>query len=255
MSMRREHVGSALRLAGPGVALGLLAALVSLPVGAVIQRVYPLGDIIKDAQAIAVLRVSSAARGRSELVLGGPVARKGRFPAGKLVARVAADMPGQDAQLLARLKPGMRTVLFYSQVGAEQVVLGYSEGTWFRLTARAPRASWRFLHFEPFLRRSFSGSTAEMERIVQQVVAGRGKAPPPKPAEKPGIGPLPTERRGQNPYHRLDPGFVWDHFRGGPELDPRRVCEAPPDARRVDLGIWWGSRAIAMERLAPSRGW
>lgn len=45
-----------------------------------------------------------------------------------------------------------------------------------------------FHHFEPYLRRTFKGTTAEMRQVIIDGLSGK-KAPPYDPKEKGGFGP------------------------------------------------------------------
>jgi hypothetical protein len=69
----------------------------------------------------------------------------------------------------------------------------YSNGTWFQLLAtKVPenqKTVFAFLHCEPYLRKTFKGTTEEMKTAVCDVVAGRAKPPEPNPKEPSGLGP------------------------------------------------------------------
>ena len=46
-----------------------------------------------------------------------------------------------------------------------------------------------FTHLEPYLRRTYKGTTAEMKQVVVDALAGKAEPPDPNQKEKPGIGP------------------------------------------------------------------
>ena len=46
-----------------------------------------------------------------------------------------------------------------------------------------------FTHVEPYLRRTFKGTTAEMKQVVVDALSGKAEPPDPNLKEKPGIGP------------------------------------------------------------------
>ena len=48
---------------------------------------------------------------------------------------------------------------------------------------------WSFAHLEPYLQRTYKGTTAAMTKVVRDVLAGKAKAPPPDRKGKPGLGP------------------------------------------------------------------
>jgi hypothetical protein len=71
--------------------------------------------------------------------------------------------------------------------GSKRFMLGFVEGSWFRLASPADpaRGAWQFVHLEPYLRRTYHGSSAEMTRVVKGVLAGKVQPPPPDPSAKP----------------------------------------------------------------------
>jgi hypothetical protein len=166
----------------------LCVAAASVPGHGVITRLYPLGDVIADADTIVVAKVSSrdtkantAALTRSAVLKGKPAWSKAQFRLS------GGDNRTQLPVLKARLSPG-RTVVLFSKSG--KLALGYVEGTWFRLAPPRDerRGAWQFVHLEPYLRRTYRGTSADMHRTVAGVLAGKLEAPPPDPNAKPGPG-------------------------------------------------------------------
>jgi hypothetical protein len=86
-----------------------------------------------------------------------------------------------------RLVPGRLVVLFGKE---RRFMLGYAEGTWFRLapSKREHRSEWQFVHLEPYLWRTFRGTGTELRRIVEGVLDGTVRAPEPDPRVGPGYG-------------------------------------------------------------------
>lgn len=167
-------VGAALLLAGG-------------PVGAIVARAYPLEDVISGADTIVECRVAvggvKAETARLERVAG----LKGEPVWNSIAVRLPGGDDGKQVPILGdRLKAG-RTVLLFRK--AKRFTLGYVEGTWFRLAEPAQAGNpWQFVHLEPFLRRTFRGTSAEMGSVIRSVLAGKAKAPAPDPAAKPGYG-------------------------------------------------------------------
>ena len=181
------------RLGGLVLALGLLVA--TTPAHARITRLTPLGEVLEQSTFVLTARVERVDPDRPALVLAVDKPLKGKAPFRKLAVALkgdAAAVKGKEpAKLLKRVAPRLPVVLFVSQRGKESIAFAYTEGTWFQLAGvEADGAvSWRFTHLEPYLRRTFKGSTREMVEVVTAVLAGKRKAPPPDAKEKPGLGP------------------------------------------------------------------
>jgi hypothetical protein len=167
--------------------LTLLALGLSIPAGAVITRLYPLGDVIADADLIAVAQVTARDTKQQSVTLKRVRTLKGKAPWSAPRLRLAGgDDRSQAPVLAARLSPGRQVVVFTKN---GKFSLGYVEGTWFRIGAPAnDGAEWPFVHLEPYLRRTFRGTGAELQKTVAEVLAGKGAAPPPDPDAKPGVG-------------------------------------------------------------------
>lgn len=186
------------RVAGPrgwAAALGMLAGLMALvrPAAALNQRLYPLQELIKESECIAVGRAVAVdvPRMRAALVL--EESLKGRAPYKWLAVNIAPGGWGHPPFLMRRLGPGVRLVYFTAHVKGRHVVLAYQNGTWFQISApegQAPdQLAWTFTHCEVFLRRTFAGSTDELIRILREVQSGKREAPAPNLANGQGFGP------------------------------------------------------------------
>jgi hypothetical protein len=170
------------------VVVGLWIVAATSPAKAVIRRVYPLAGIIAEADLIVAARVSERdLRGhRATLVLGESL--KGQAARARATLRLAgSDNRKQLAVLERRLPPG-RLVMLFGKRG--RFLLGYAEGTWFRIAAPGndPRAPWQFVHLEPYLWRTYRGSGVELRGIVERVLRGTAGAPEPNPSLGPGYG-------------------------------------------------------------------
>src|SRR5262249_39279089 len=97
----------------------------------------------------------------------------------------------EPPQLLKRLDVKLPLVLFIEQKSDRLTALGYTNGTWFTVVGvkAGKNVVWKFMHLEPYLRRTDKGTAAEMVKTVRDVVAGKKKAPPVNKNEKPGLGP------------------------------------------------------------------
>jgi hypothetical protein len=159
------------------------------------QRVYPLGDIIRGSQSVAVVTVQSVRK--PDLVRLGPAATlKGKSPLSKVDVNLQAKPSDQNRLLLSRLRAGQKMVVFYSSAPKESMVLACLGDAWVRLSAPKPQGPWRFVHFEPYLRRSFHGTADQAVAVVKRVLQG-GPAPAPDPKATPGPG-LPSPNTASN---------------------------------------------------------
>src|SRR5262249_21823045 len=85
---------------------------------------------------------------------------------------------------------GLPLVLFLQQRDNDYTGFAYTNGTWFQLVGSADggKVQWGFTHLEPYLRRTYKGTTAELRQVVVDGLAGKRKPPPVNPKEKPGRG-------------------------------------------------------------------
>lgn len=170
----------------------LLAAVFARPAWAVIQVLIPLQSLIGDSDGIVVAKVEKVDPTRPAAVLVVTQSLKGKLPLQRLPINLTGDEEKHTPQLLKRLATDLPVVLCVKKQDAKtQMVLAFTNGTWFQVLGKQDGADvrWSFTHCEPYLRRTFKGTTAELEKIVADSVAGKKKAPPPNPKEPPGFGP------------------------------------------------------------------
>lgn len=173
--------------------MAALVLLGAVPAWALFERVYPLGEIIRDATTVATARVVSVDPVKQRAVLRVGNDLKGRTPYRRLEIDISKGGFGHAPQAMRRLAPDLPLVLFTVSKENRHMVLAYANGTW--LQATAPEAKdpntldWQFTHCEIYLRRSFSGPTADLEQLVRDVLSGKQKAPDPNLTTPPGFGP------------------------------------------------------------------
>src|SRR5262249_27621974 len=99
----------------------------------------------------------------------------------------------QTPQLLKRLAPKLPLVVFAAEQNKDKgyLALCYTNGTWFQMRGDkdGDAGRWSFNHLEPYLRRTFKGTTEEMKQTVADALSGKKQPPAPNDKEKPGLGP------------------------------------------------------------------
>src|SRR5262249_34028361 len=95
------------------------------------------------------------------------------------------------AKILKRVAPKLPVLVFGNQRGKRTTIFCYTNGTWFQVVGREKDGDirWGFTHGEPYLRRTFCGTTDELQKIVVEGLAAKAKAPEPNEKEPPGFGP------------------------------------------------------------------
>ena len=71
------------------------------------------------------------------------------------------------------------------------IAFGFTNGSWFCLESTRldnGKLLWQLAQGEPYLRTTFKGTTAELNKVLVDHLAGKGKLPDPV-KEEPGFGP------------------------------------------------------------------
>lgn len=207
----------------PG-AVALFALLLCAPAArAVITVLTPLGALLESETYIFVAKVEKLDPDNKER----PLAvfkfdrkLKGDAPP---FERLAVNMTGDDEGKKAgdtrtvfdRLDDTRELVFFVRKQGKLYNAKVFVEGSWFsvygQLDADGKTVRWAFLHGEPYLRRTFKGTSAEMVKAVEDAVAKKGKPPEPDEKEKPGYGPPAAKEKKdkcEGPLFAVIPSFV-----------------------------------------------
>jgi hypothetical protein len=174
---------------------------------AYIQTEVSMKSVLARTQLIFTAKVETFDAEKRTAILTVDEHLKGKAPFKKLLIALPTDREGareynRPSHLLKRLAV-KQTVVFFadSKEGAfapirrgNIVLFLYTNGTWVQFAADTTEDGpanlpIRFHHFEPYLQRTFKGTTAEMRQAIIDGLSGK-KAPPPYNAKEPGgLGP------------------------------------------------------------------
>jgi outer membrane protein assembly factor BamB len=187
----------------------LLLLLSTSPAAALITSPLPLKDAVGDSSAVFTARIESLDAEKRTMLLVSGEDLKGKTPYPRLPVVLTGDADAvkenQAPQLLERLAAGQTLVLFVFRPDKEYLAFAYTNGTWLQLNGVKPdgvdEVRWTFGHFEPYLRRTFKGTTAEMVQAVKTGLETK-KWPAYDKNEKPGLGPKAENKQGAVPNTR-----------------------------------------------------
>ncbi len=191
-----------------GIILGIGLVLIGRPAAAVITRLVPLKAVLAEQELIFMAKVEALDRHQPSLVLNVTEALKGKPPFRTMSVSLTGDRQGQKEKhpelLLKRLANGSPLVVFANPNGQKTryTAFGYTNGTWFQMIGQVDRdhpavIRWTFTHCEPYLRRTYKGTTAELRQVIRDGLAGKKPPPEPDPKEPPGLGPELKETKRQ----------------------------------------------------------
>jgi hypothetical protein len=222
----------------PRVRLTLLALLLlAVPAQAVILRLVSMQEVLDGEQLIFVAAVDSVLPERPAVVLKLDEKIKGDPPFDRLPVNMTGDEEAKKGEhtklMLDRLDPGRKVVVFASKKGKRYNAMAFTDGTWFSLQGviddDGKTVRWAFLHGEPYLRRTFKGTTAEMRQICIDGLAKKAAPPAPNEKEPPGFGPAVGKGGGGRARH--DGSRVTMRVRRRSVLPPPSPLPPPPCLR------------------------
>jgi outer membrane protein assembly factor BamB len=199
-----------MRLTRPRAALALAALVLSAaPAPAVITKLTPLAEVLDGDDFIFVAAVGKVDPDKPSAVFTVAKKLKGDPPFDRLPVNMAgndeAKKAGDTKTVLDRLGADRKVVFFVSKRGKRYNAKAFVEGSWFSVQGTEDEADkvvrWAFQNGEPFLRRTFKGTSAELVKVVEDGLAKRAKPPAPDEKEKPGYGP-PAEKKCDDPSGR-----------------------------------------------------
>ena len=177
--------------------LSLLPGMTELE--AMIVRKYPMKEVLKQSQYVFEGRVRSVDAQKQRFVVELKRELKGTSPFSRLNLNLKVSPKKEHpGLLLKRVRDGHPVVIFGTRVRGDFFFLGYTDGTWFSMgsksapskdpASRGP-AVCAFRYCELYLRRTYSGKTSELLKLLPDVLASRKPAPAYDPKVKPGVGP------------------------------------------------------------------
>jgi outer membrane protein assembly factor BamB len=205
-----------------GLVLGIVFLLFAPPAQALIMRLTPLSEVLSQQQLIFTVKVESLDADKLTMVLTVDEELKGKAPFKRLPINLKGDREAekdkQVPQLLKRLAVKLPLVVFAEGRGNRYTAFCYTNGTWFQMTGTKDddKVRWALTHAEPYLRRTFKGTTEELRQVVVDGLADKKKPPEPNPKEEPGLGPEVTpEPKPQEKDKNKAPGEVFGTRGGG----------------------------------------
>lgn len=170
----------------------VLAVVVSCPAWGVIQVLIPLQNLLDESDNIVLLEVEKIDPDRPSMVLKVKEDWKGKATFEQLPINLTGDKEKHTPKLLKRVAPKLPVIGFVRKQDAKTLMmLAYTNGTWFQVmgTVDGKTTRWAFTHCEIYLRRTYRGSTSDLQKTVKDVLAGKAKAPPADTKAPPGFGP------------------------------------------------------------------
>jgi outer membrane protein assembly factor BamB len=191
--MRRHALSATLG----GLAL-LTAAGTAL---AVIMAPLPLGSLIGSADyafAAKIEKINADAE-RPTVLLEVEDDIKGKFPIRKVPLVFVGDADAKKldhpAQLLKRMHVGQSVVFFVNKKGTKKLVIrACADGAWMSIDGSITgenMAVYQLLTGEPYLRKTFKGSSDELRKLLKDHLENKTKLPDLDAKETPGFGPEP----------------------------------------------------------------
>ena len=165
---------------------------------AVITAATPLSKFEGDAVYIVVGKVEKFYPEKPAMLVKITEDIKGKAPFRSMPinCKVTDEKAFKDNQIeaiLKRLGPDMEIIFFLEPRGAKSyVTFAFANGTWFQLQGTKvdkEQVVFGLKSAEPYFRKSFKGTTAELRKVLKDHADGKGKLPALDEKEKPGLGP------------------------------------------------------------------
>lgn len=184
-----------------------LSLLLASEADGVIKATSPLKLFVRDATQIVRVRVTQfdADKNRMEFKVVEDIKAKLEQRTMPVVWKLDPDSKWEGIRTLPRVVkcfgPDQQAILFINDAGGFwhnkgatrkfPIAFGFTNGSWFCLESTKldnGTLLWRLAQGEPYLRTTFKGTSAELNKVLVDHLAG--KAPLPEPVKsEPGFGP------------------------------------------------------------------
>lgn len=168
----------------------LIALLFSSQAQGFIEREYTIHEVLEACTNIAFGKIKSVEAKRLRSVVAVEEDAKGESKVDEIKMNFATGQYRRGSsppKMVKMLKVGMPIIVFYqkNQWGVQS--LSYIDGMWFQTYGPgdgSPDGWWGFTHTDPYMLRTFDGSTLEFQRIIKAILAGEKWVTGPKDAVK-----------------------------------------------------------------------
>jgi hypothetical protein len=184
-----------------------LLTLCAADAPAVIKATSPLELFVRDATMIVQVRVTQLDLDKKRMTFEVEQDIKGKMEQRTMPVgwKLEPDSKWEGIRTLPRVLksfgPEQKAILFINDAGGfwhnkgntrkYPIAFGFINGSWFVLESTkldAGKLLWRLAQGEPYLRTTFKGTTAELNKVLVDHATGKGKLPEPVKSE-PGFGP------------------------------------------------------------------
>jgi hypothetical protein len=189
------------------VAMLVIALLLSVSdVCGIIKAPSPLRLFVRDSTQIIRVRVSQFAPDKTSMTFDVEQVIKGKFEerAMPVIWKLDANSKWEGIRLLPRVLrcfgPDQQAILFINDAGGfwhnkgatrkYPIAFGCTNGSWFCMESKPANGQlqWILSQGEPYLRSTFKGTTAELNTLLVDHLAGKARLPE-AGKEPPGFGP------------------------------------------------------------------
>jgi outer membrane protein assembly factor BamB len=222
--------------------LGILLAATA-PARAVITALTPLSGVLNENAVICTAVVEKVDPDAPGMVLSVDEMLKGKPSFKKLAVNLTGDADSQKKNetpvILKRVAPKLTLLLFLNSNDKNVTAFAYTNGTWFQMAGAAEDGDvlrLPFTHIEPYLRRTFKGTTAELKQVAVDGLSGKKEPPDPNQKEKPGVGPeveAPDKPKDNEDAYSWFPRSAWEPTWGRSLYPPVGKSEATQSVAAV----------------------
>lgn len=189
-----------------------LLTLTTNRVSAVIMKLTPLAEVLETEDFIFICTVDKVDPQKPSATFKFEKNLKGEAPFEKLPVNMTGNaeaVKNNDTKtILDRLDSTRKVIFFVSKRGKKYNAMAFVEGSWFAMQGTQDDTDktvrWAFLSGEPYLRRTFKGTSTELVKVLEDGLAKKAKPPAPDEKEKPGYGPPAEKKCEESPSEELE---------------------------------------------------